>query len=289
MAKEKKKKNKKEKDLIKLNADSEIIKTNDEEIAKEKKKEKNKENRENIKKSFSYYKFIIKIIAAILLITFGIVILVNQQDAIFPIMFAIGGVTLLVAIIRLIANLIKKDLDKKQKTVLNVVSLVHLLFGIYLIIGAFLYNANKGKYTPFDDFNAAYYPLFLAIILYVESIGYFMNAILNKLNSSKFMFWLHIVYVTLSVAAAASIAGMDNAGKQLIIGLAVIIFICALLVGGEAIGGYFNFRNGINKEKAKDKEKEDNKEDTIEAPASDDNKDIIIPTDDNNDDRPIVN
>lgn len=242
---------------------------------KENKKQERKVKRGKIKESFDMYKFIIKIVASVILIVFAILMFIFEDTAIISIMFITGGVAALSAIIRLLHATFKEK-NKQIKITTLIVGFAHLILGAYLIIAGILYQSDADKllkenvdgYSKLVDvieidkikdvpsgykfawFNANYYPLFLAAILYIESISYFMITVLFKKNSGKFMFWLHIFFMTASVIVAA-LSEKFTISKIVVI-LAVIAIICALLVGGEAIGGYFHYKNGKKEETKKD-------------------------------------
>ena len=293
MAKEKKskeelEKEKQEKLELKEKEKAEKQQKKNEENAEKKKerKEKNAENIKEIKKSFNMYAFVVKLVAAVILLAFAILILVNQKDAKFIMFIITAGVALIVAAIRCISCLVKKDELPQIKRVIYVVSLIHAIISVYLVIAAVVLK-NEDSKSGFTEFNENYFPIFLAAILYSEAVGYFMNTVLYKSNSGKFMFWLHIVFITLAVVILA--LGKLTSDK-IVIALAIIAIICALFIGGEAIIGYFNYRNGKKQEVAEPKEetKEDNN--TLEAPTNRQDEPLIDPSiiDNDNDNDSVV-
>lgn len=227
-------------------------------LKKENKKELNKAKRKNAAKrtveTYSTYKFIVKILAAALLIVFSIILLVEKSNSIFTILLVTGIVPLIVAVIRIFYYLFnKKKLNKKSIKVTFVVTLIQVLIAIYLIISAVAYKDDTT--SKFSDFNRKYFAIFLAGLLYIESIGYFMNSILFNIKSTKFMFWLHIIFITLSSIILAISNNLEL--TKVIVGLAVILILLALLLIAEATTGYFGFRNGTSKPKDKKEEKID--------------------------------
>ena len=252
-------------------------------LKKEERKEKNAENFKEIKKAFNMYAFVVKVVAAIILLAFAILILVNQKDAKFIMFIVTAGVALIVAIIRCIANLAKKEKSPQIKKVIYVVSLIHALISLYLIIAAVIMK-NEDNTSDFTKFNQNYFPIFLAVLLYSESVGYFMNTVLFKAESRKFMFWLHIVFISLAVVILSL---RDLNSDKIVIALAIIAIACALFIGGEAVIGYFNYKNGKKAEESdkKDDSKEDNN--TLEAPTNRQDEPLVDPNvidkDSNND------
>ncbi len=250
--------------------------------AKAQKKAENKEKRAEtfnaVKTTFNVYAFVVKIVAAVILIAFAIVILVQQNQAYFAIFIITAGVTLITAIIRSISAAVKKDEKPQVKKVTLVVSLIHAIISIYLIVAAIVFkneiDSNSSR-SGFTQFNLDNYPIFLAAILYSEAVAFFMNTVLYKVESGKFMFWLHITFITLAVVILSFGNNLDT--QKIVIALAVISLVCALFVGGEAIIGYFKYRNG---KKAEDADKvKDTKEENkgIEAPTNRQDEPLIDP------------
>ena len=238
---------------------------------------------------FNLYKFILKLVAAVLLLVFGIVILVEQQWAIFALLFTTGAVAGISALVR-ICLLVKNGKCPQAKRITAVESLIILLLGGFLVGISFVYEKNPENAVA--AFTAKNYGIFLALILYVKAVGYFWEQVLYKEKTTKFMFWLHIGFITCAVLFAAVSDKID--AKYIVITLAVIALLCALLIGGEAATGYFRYRRFLYPKKEKSKEKEKSDEDSIEAPARDSDKEIneidpaIIPHEDNDKDSSII-
>ena len=268
-----------------------LKKANEKEQKKLERKEANKEKFDNVKKTFNMYAFVVKLVAAVILIAFAILILVNQKYAEFIIFLVTAGVTIITAIIRAISIGIKKDEKSSVKKVTLVVVLIHAVISAYLLVSAIVYKneLDSDNISGFTKFNLKYFPIMFAAILYVEAVGYFMNTVLYKVESGKFMFWLHIIYITLAVVIL-SFANSTNT-RKMVIALAIISLVCALFIGTEAIVGYFNYRNGIKKESA-DKVEDTKKEETgVEAPSNDDHEPLIDPNvinDKNDNDSAII-
>ncbi|MBQ9448546.1 MAG: hypothetical protein IJU60_01565 [Acholeplasmatales bacterium] len=258
-------------------------------VEKVEEKKKDDEDKPSLKKSFNMYKFILKILIAVILITFGIIMLIKKQDAIFILILMSGAITTLTALIRGI-GLFKKDKTPEAKKIQAILCVIHLIIGVYLIIAAVLYNndytQNGNNLNDFSKFNRQYYPLFMAVVLYVQAVMFFWQTVLYKAETTKFMFWLHIIYITLAVVLAYLVTGggeNDIAGK-VVVTIAVIALVLALFTAGEALFGYFNYRKYLNRDK-KSKSEETKDEDQIEAPTTDESVDIEIidPQNDNND------
>lgn len=252
------------------------------EVTEEKKDD---EEKPSLKKSFNLYKFILKILVAVILITFGIVMIVKKQDAIFILILMSGIITVLTALIRAI-GLFKKDKTPEAKKIQAILCLIHFVIGAYLIVAAVIFNKDGKDLSEFSKFNQQYYPLFMAVVLYVQAVMFFWQAVLYKAETTKFMFWLHIIYITLAVVLAYLVTGGNetNFAEKLVLTIAVIALLLAVFTGGEALFGYFNYRKYLNRDKKPAKE-ETKDEDAIEAPTTDESVDveIIDPEADNND------
>lgn len=298
MKKEKKLKIKKEKKIKKeiddLNenitldkAEEQQADSNEDEFTKEPKK------KSKVVEKFNLYKFIFKLFACAILITFGILILVFQQQAIFAIFLVTSIVVLVSALIRIVP-LIRTLKTKGAKYVSLAEIGMHILLGLYLILAAFNYIGTElntdGEITGFAKFNEDAYPYILAFILYSRAVSYFWVTVLYKENTDKFKFWLHIILITLAVVFAG--LGSKLGAREIAIALAVIALVCAIVIGGEAGTGYFRYRKAVSEPKRKEKTKKTKPE--IEAPAKDDEVNIsdidpnIIPINDNDRDSGIV-
>lgn len=277
---------------------------NNPEVVDEPKKEKKKFK---LFQTFNVYKFIVKIVATILLITLGIIILVKKDMAVFALFIIAGGVTGFQALIRSLF-LLKKSRNKKAKIVTLFELLIELGLAIFFIIAAVCaQNVESAKaakeeassfaknYAQFAD---DYYAIFISIIFYVASISYFWRTILYNEESDKFKFWMNFTLVTggfilLFANIIHAVKSDDHtpltAGTIAII-IAILAFLSALVIGGEATGGYIQYR------KTTKPVKEEKKEETtgIEVPAKDDKKEYddidpnAIPHEEPNTDTDII-
>lgn len=246
------------------------------------------ENKETEKKPFGIYKLLFYILVAALLLAFGILLLVRKQESVFIIFITTAAVVMIISIIRLCYILLKKETNPKVKKTTLIISLVFLGVGIYMIIAGAIYNKDikEGDMSDFSSFNNKYFPIFLAALLYAESVVYFMNTVLFKKDSNKFNFWLHISFITIAVVVLSFASGRKSDGNNLsatniVIAIAVISFICSAISLGIAFAGY-NGPNGAGNKKKVEKSKEEKKDD-------DDNDTLHLPTnDDDNNNQPIV-
>ena len=235
-------------------------------------------------KAFSISKFIIKLFAAAILITFAVLIFINEEEAQFAVVLISGSICGIAAMIRVIPLL--KTLETPQARIVSFIEiLVHLGLAGILISASFIsLNNPLDKYSLFVY---DYFQLFIAAILYTRALCYFWITVLYKEKTTKFNFWLHIIAITLAVLFAA----LNNlSAYHIAIAIAVISLISALYIVVEAGGGYLKYRKAILK--AKKKEEQYHKEDVI-APGKDDKiineiNPSIIPVDDNNIDSTII-
>ena len=245
------------------------------------------ENKKAEKKPFGIYKLLFYILVAALLLAFGILLLVRKKESVFIIFVTTAAVVLLISIIRLSYILLKKETNPKVKKSTMIISFVFIGVGIYMIIAGAVFNNDikEGNMSDFSLFNNKYFPIFLAALLYAESVVYFMNTVLFKKDSNKFNFWLHIAFITIAVVVLSFASGRKNDGDYLsatniVIAIAVISFICSAISLGIAFAGY-NGPNGAGNKKKVEKPKEEKKDD-------DDDDTLHLPTNDDNNDQPVV-
>jgi magnesium-transporting ATPase (P-type) len=212
------------------------------------------------------------------------------------------------AIIRLIP-LLKTTKSKRARLILLIQCLIHITIGAYLILAAFyhwdkwnqlladdargntLEELYKMSGEKFAEFNVQAYAYILVIFFYTLAMGYFWFTIEFKENSKSTLFWLNFVSITLAVVIAflAPQAWFD--AEKLVIALAILALFGALVIGGEATGGYIRYRKEIAGDiKKKEKKTEVGKE----APSRKDDTEIsdidpnIIPKDDPRDEDSVV-
>lgn len=225
--------------------------------------------------TFNLYKFIVKIVATILLLTFGIIILIYRDStALFALYIITGGVAVFQALIRTIF-LFKKTRNPRAKIVTGIELIIEFVVGAFFIFAAFaqftVNNDSDHKASQFIydfvKFANENYPLFAAILFYVGSMSYFWRTILLNDTTDKFKFWMNFTLITGAVVLAAF--RKDWSAIVIAIIIAVLCLLSALVIGGEAVGGYIIYRRETRPVKEDKKEEEKG----IEAPAKDDEKD----------------
>ncbi len=238
---------------------------------------------------FNMYKFIFKILAFAILVTFAILMWIFQEQAIGAIFFISGIVVVFAAIIRVIP-LLRTLKTGKAKLIAFCEIVLHLVIGLYLI-GASFYHWGKiaevdniEELTGFAKFNLDAYKYVLVLLLYTRAICYFWVTILYHEETDKVRFWLHVITITIAVVVAA----LPLTPEKVVWTLIILAFGCALVIGGEAGTGYYRYRKTVSAPKKKEKEKKKEKQKEIEVPARDESIDIsdidpnIIPIEDNN-------
>lgn len=275
-------------------------------------KEKKKALKKEYKKehgavaTFKMYKFIIKIIVFAMLITFGILMLVFKDELIGAVYIVSGIVILFSALIRVIP-LLKTTTSKRAKIVMLVQVIIHVIIGVYLIIAAFYHwdkiaqikennvigndlmdQLDKVSGGGFAKFNIEAYGYILVIFFYTYAVSYYWTTILYNEKTNRSLFWLNTIAITLAVVLGILADKLD--AQKLVITLAIIALLSGVVIGGEATGGYIQYRKKITEDKPK---KEKSKDKGKEAPAKD-KKEIdeidpnIIPKNDIKDQDSIV-
>ena len=264
------KKNKKNKNN-ELNTENFDIRTEEEKEAEKEAKKEAKKAKSPVK-VYSTYKFIFFMVAFAILVTFGIMILIfqdNAMGAIYMVTAAIAGVA---ALIRLIP-LMRTTKSKRAKLASLIEIIFHIVVALYLVIAAFVLwgqvNSEDyvvGEYNFFNKINIEGYKYILITLLATRSLVYYYVTIECNEGTDRTKFIFHtIINVTAIVLAA-----IPFDAKKIPLVLAIVSFLSAAVIGGEAGGGYFRYRKSI----AKPKEKKDKVSPEIEAPAKEDDKEI---------------
>ncbi|MBO5711811.1 MAG: hypothetical protein J6R47_03140 [Acholeplasmatales bacterium] len=220
-----------------------------------------------VTKKFSLTKFIIEILSAAMLIAFGILIFIKQNEAQFVVLLITGSVAVLGALLRIIPLL--KTLQAKESKIISLVDiLIHSLLGAYLIFSAFYFLNNPE--TKFSEVNNNLFHYFIAVLLYTRAIVYFWTTVIYKERTTKFSFWVHIAAITIAVVFAA---WREISPKFIAFALAILAFICAVGISIDAGGGYFRYRKSIKNAVSKE-DIQTAQEDKVEVPGVNE-KDII--------------
>ena len=281
--------------------------------AKKEKKERRKET--GVVATFNMYKFIIKILIFAILLVFGILMFIYKDELIGAVYMVAGIVITFATLIRIIP-LVKTTKSHKAKVVMIIQLSIHFVIGLYLILAAVIHwdklkditqaiidgkvsqdaplmeqlNAVSGGW--FAKFNISAFIYILVIYFYTLAVGYYWVTILYGEKTRPSLFWIQTVCISLAVLLGCLSKTLN--AQTLIITLAIIALIGALVVGGEAGGGYFMYRRKLAQFKPKEKKNDKKKEDKIETPAKDEDKKIdeidpnIIPVNDDDRDSSIV-
>lgn len=208
------------------------------------------------------YQFWLKIIACALLIVFGLWILLDKDTAKAIVLVFTGLVSVLFGVIRFIP-LIKTLKNGKSKVVSVVEIVLDLAVGAYLIFAGWKLTINPS--SAFSKFNDSYYRFFIAFILYLRAVIYFMCTVLYKEETDKIKFWSHIILITVACLVCSL---NDVTTDSIAIGIAVIAFIISLGLAVDGGVGYSRYRKMIFKQR--------NEQETIEE----ENEEIEVPIND---------
>lgn len=263
------KKNKKNKNN-EVNTENFDIRTEEEKEAEKEAKKEAKKAKSPVK-VYSTYKFIFFMVTFAILVTFGIMILIFQDNSIGAIYMVTALIAGVAALIRLIP-LMRTTKSKRAKLVSLIEIIFHIVVAFYLVIAALVLwgqvNADDfdGNYNWFNKFNFDAYKYVLITLLATRSLVYYYVTIECNEGTDRTKFIFH----TIINVAAIILAAIPFDSKQVPIVLAIVSFLSAAIIGGEAGGGYFRYRKSI----AKPKEKKDKVSPEIEAPAKEDDKEI---------------
>lgn len=273
-------------------------------MAKEKKNKKEKKENKVVK-SFKLYNFIFKVFIFAMLLTLAILMLV-YKDAASGAIFLITGVVVAFSALFRIVPLIR-TLKTKRSKLINLIEIIgHLVIGTYLIFAAFYHwgfeTPEEIEASKLAALNLELYRYILVVVFYTRALVYYWTTILYKEETTKIMFWLHTVLMTLAIVFGF----IKFSPNTIVYAVIILAFVCALVVAAEAGTGFYRYRKEISKSKKPEKEIPTTDELPKEAPQDETNKDknikdepndndtineidpSIIPVDDNQRDTPIV-
>ena len=252
-----------------------------------------KEKKENtVVKNFNMYKFIVKLVAFALLVVFGIMILIFNDNSTGAIYMVTGLVAAFSALFRIIP--LMKTLKTHRARMVSLIEIIaDCVVGVYLVIAAFILwgqvnseDVAVNGYNWFNKFNFTAYKYILIALLASRSVIFYYQVIICQEASTKVNYYIHtIINITAIVLGC-----IPFEAKQVPFVLAILAFISAAVIGGEAGGGYYRSRKTITKKE----EKRDEKEEGIEAPGREEDKIIsdidpnIVPENDTNQDSVVM-
>lgn len=244
-------------------------------------------------KNFNIYKFIVKLIAFGILVAFGIMILIFKDNATGAIYLITGIIASFSALFRIYP--LMKTLKTHRARLVSLIEIIaDCVVGVYLVIAAFVLwgqvnseNVTVNGYNWFNKFNFKAYKYILIALLGSRSIIYYYQTYICKEDSTKVLFYLHT-----GINITAIVLGcIQFESKDVPIILAILAFISAAVIGGEAGGGYYRYKKTVT---SKGDNKEKQKKEGIEAPGKDEDKIIsdidpnIVPENDTNQDSVVM-
>lgn len=231
-----------------------------------------------MKNPFKTYAFWVKMLAAALLITLGIWLIVDvntgEKFSTFIVLMFTGLIAGIFAIIRTIP-LMRTLKTGKGRFVCIVEIAIHIGLSAAMIFAAIMKLKDGEEDSSFADFVYKYYRFVIAFFFYTRVVAYFICTILCKEETDKIKFWVHIGLLTLTCVICA----VAFEGKTIAWIIAVIALCCSAVLIGEFGMGYNRYRKAISKEREEIKQEEstieDSEEPTLEDP--EDDEDFIIP------------
>jgi len=243
------------------------------------KKEKPKANKKKdfkIWSTFNVYRFLIEILAAVFLVTLGVVILVNKDDAMIAIYIIIAVLTLLLMLFRLIVLIKTRKTDPKKSISYKIIIIefvIQFIVSILFIIAAVAtYKIKSSDSKALENISEhfdKYFAPYTALILYSASVSFFVRAIIFQESDNSFICIVNIVYITIAILLCAFKDELTT--KTFVVLVALFAILVAILASIDAGGSFYNYSQNNNKGKKKQKkeEKKDEKEDEddIELPS----------------------
>lgn len=225
-----------------------------------------------MKNPFKSYGFWAKILAAALLITLGIWLIIDvstgEKFATFIVLMFTGLVAGVFAVIRLIP-LIRTLKTGRGRITCIVEIAIHLALSVAMIFAAVVKISKEN--SELADFVYKYYRFFIAVFFYTRVVSYFMCVVLFKEETDKIKFWVHIGLLSLTCLICA----VSFEGRTIAWIMAVIALACSITLIVEGGMGYNRYRKAIAKDR-ETKRKESIVEEPLEMPGEDINT-IIIP------------
>ncbi|MDE6407497.1 MAG: hypothetical protein K2K48_04555 [Anaeroplasmataceae bacterium] len=227
-----------------------------------------------MKNPFKTYSFWIKILAAALLITLGVWLIIDvntgEKFATFIVLMFTGLVAGVFAIIRAIPLMRTLKTGKGRLTCIIEIA-VHIGLAAGMIFAAIAKISNED--SQFADFVYQNYRFAIALFFYTRVVSYFVCTVLCKEETKKLEFWIHIGILTLTCVICA----VAFKGRTIAWIIAVLALCCSVFLIAEGGIGYNRYRKAIAKEREEKKQEQSSLEEGIEAPAD---EELIIPMND---------
>ncbi len=225
-----------------------------------------------MKNPIKSYSFWTKIIAAALLITLGIWLLIDvntgEKFATFIVLMFTGLVAGIYAIIRTIP-LIRTLKTGLGRLTCIIEIIIHVGLSIAMVFAAITKISNDE--SVFADFVYKYYRFVIAFFFYSRVISYFICTVLCKEETDKIKFWVHIGLLTITCILCA----IQFEGKTIAWIISIIALCCSAFLIVEGGSSYNRYRKEIAKDREiKKEEQEKVSDDVLDMPSEDD---LIIP------------
>lgn len=224
-----------------------------------------------MKNPLKSYSFWVKILAAALLITLGIWLIIDvntgEKFATFIVLMFTGLVAGVFAIIRVIP--LMRTLKTGMGRLTCIIEIVvHIGLSIAMIFAAIAKISNDE--SDFADFVYTYYRFAIALFFYTRVVSYFICTVLCKEETDKIKFWVHIGLLTITCLICA----LNFKGRTIAWIIAVLALCCSIFLIGEGGVGYNRYRKQIAKEREEKKEEHLEEE---EEPILPSDEEVIIP------------
>ena len=224
-----------------------------------------------MKNPFKTYSFWVKILAAALLITLGVWLIIDvntgEKFSTFIVLMFTGLVAGVFAIIRMIPLMRTLKTGMGRLTCIIEIA-IHIGLAAGMIFAAIAKISNEE--SDFADFVYKYYRFVIAFFFYTRVVSYFICTVLCKEETDKIKFWVHIGLLTLTCVICA----VAFKGRTIAWIIAVLALCCSAFLIVEGGTGYNRYRKAIAKER--EEKKEETKEESLELP-NEDSDTLVIP------------
>lgn len=228
-----------------------------------------------MKNPIKSYAFWVKVLAAALLITLGIWLIIDintgEKFATFIVLMFTGLIAGIFAVIRAIP-LMRTLKTGKARLVCIIEIAVHIGLSVAMIFAAIMKFQEKEDDSGFANFVYKYYRFVIAFYLYTRIVSYFVCTVLCKEETNKIQFWVHIGILTLTCVVCA----IQVQGKTIAWIISVIALCCSLFLIVEGGMGYNRYRKALAMDREEKKKEKEEVSEEDQAP-KDEEQEFIIP------------
>lgn len=234
-----------------------------------------KQEVKNLVNPLLQYKFWFKVFAAVLLIVFGILALVNPNNSATAIVLLfVGGVFVLYSLFRIVPVI--KSVKNKYAIILNVCEIVLMALIGGCIIWSGIESFGTANVTKFAGFCYKHFNILVATVFWVRGVVYFVSTVLFHEDTTKLQFFVHLF----AISFGAFLFGVKIDIEKVLLAIAILAFVSAAAIGTEGGFEYGRYRKSVKKVEIVEEEVKDEEE--LELPSEEnttieEEPEVIVP------------